>query len=172
MSRTLFEITDDMRALDDLITEAGGDITDPAVEEAFNAFWDENNKHMTEKVEAYCWLIREQESRAAARKQEAERMSRRAQIDMNSARSLKQRLVAALQVANVKRMETDNFKVWWQANGGKAPLILDEEKVPEGYIKMREVREPNKDLIRQHLADGVQLEFAQLGERGNSLRMG
>ena len=172
MNRTLFEITDDMRALDDLITEAGGDITDEAVEEAFNAFWDENSKNLDEKVEAYCWLIREQEARSTARKQEAERMNRRAQIDSNSARSLKQRLVAALQNADIKRLETENFKVWWQANGGKAPLILDEDNVPEDYVKFREIREPNKDLIRQKLADGVELSFAQLGERGCSLRLG
>ena len=85
---------------------------------------------------------------------------------------MKQRLVAALQGADIKRLETENFKVWWQANGGKAPLILDEENVPEDYVKLREIREPNKDLIRQKLADGVELSFAQLGERGNSLRMG
>lgn len=161
-----------MAALDQIITEAGGDISDPAVEEAFNQFFDENQANLKDKVENYCWLIKEIDSRSLARKAEAERLRRRAMIDTHSVSALKNRLRDALQSADINEVQTENHKVWVQRSGGKRALILNQEAIPPEYITMRELREPNKELIRQKLEDGIELPFASFAERGYGLRMG
>ena len=48
---TLLDITDDLRALDDLIESVGGDITDPSVDTAINNWLDELNTNLSEKVD-------------------------------------------------------------------------------------------------------------------------
>jgi hypothetical protein len=78
-----------------------------------------------------------------------------------------------LQTHNLKTVETPRYKLQLAKNGGKAPLILDESvpvaKLPERFQKVS--IDPNTVAIREALESGEHLNFAQLGERGMSMRI-
>ena len=83
MSRSLFNITEDLLALERILFETGGDITDPAVAEVVDSWFDELQGDLGQKVENYCQLIKDVEIRASNRKREEERMRRLRQVDEN-----------------------------------------------------------------------------------------
>lgn len=171
MSRSLFNITEDLLALERILFETGGDITDPAVSEVVDQWFDELQGDLNSKVENYCSLIKDIEIRASNRKREEERIRRLRQVDENIVKSLKTRMQQALDVLQIPRVNTGLFRVTVANNGGKQPMVLDETNVPAEYMATRIVTEVNKDLVRSHLEAGDDLPFAQLKERGRSLRI-
>lgn len=171
MNRTIFDITGDELALQELLTESGGDISDPAVADAVDAWFEELDKDLENKVQKYCYLIKEFEARAKTRREEAERLASRANVDDNSARSLKERLMFALNLIERPKVTTESFNIAVTRNGGATPIVIDEGAVPPEYQTVKTSSMPNRDLIRQRLEDGEQLPFAQLGDRGTHLRI-
>ncbi|MDH4139044.1 MAG: siphovirus Gp157 family protein [Coriobacteriia bacterium] len=164
----LLQITDDMQALDDLLAEVGGDVTDPKVSEIVDAWFAEIDANLTGKVDNYAALITSIRARADIRRAEAERLARRAQVDEASADWLAARLLAALDARGMKKLETDRYAVSVVGNGGKAPLLLDGE-VPADWTKTVTRTEPDKERIRLAIEAGQALPFARLGERGKRL---
>jgi hypothetical protein len=66
-------------------------------------------------------------------------------------------------------METARFRVTAAQNGGLAPLIITSVDIPEEFCRV--IREADKTLIRELLEAGERLPFAELGERGRSIRI-
>jgi hypothetical protein len=171
MPRTLFNITEDLLALDDILFESGGDATDERSAAAMDNWFDEIEGDFANKVEAYCCLIREIEHRCWSRKQEEERMRSIRKIDENTVKSLKDRMRHALDSLERTRVDTGMFRVTVAKNGGKQPLVIDEGSVPHEFTVTKVTSEPDKDLIRETLDKGGNLPFARLNERGRSLRI-
>lgn len=168
---TIFDIAEDMRALDDLLTECGGDISDPDAMVALDAFLMELESDLEGKVERYVRLCKELEARSAARKEEARRIAHRAKVDAASAAGLKRRLLDALLVMDRTRVETATFKVTVGKAGGKLPLVIDEGEIPEEYICRKVSESPDTDAIRAALDSGTTLPFATYGSRAVTLRV-
>lgn len=168
--RTLFEITGDLLALDELLFESGGDITGVEVSQAVDDWFSELDGDLTNKVDNYCSLIKEIELRASNRKHEEDRMRSLRKSDENAVKGLKRRMQEALDALGKKRIDTDLFRVTVAKNGGKQPMELDESAITDDYKKV--VYVPDKDAIRSALEGGVELPFAELKERGRSLRIG
>ena len=166
MSRTLLDISDDLRALDDLLFEVGGDLSDPRVQQAVDGWFAELSKDLDGKVDNYAALIKEMEGRAALRAEEAHRLSNRARIDGESAKWLKNRLKGVLEERGVKKLETRRFRVSIAGNGGKQPMQVDPE-VPSSFT--RTILETDHDAIRGALEAGENLAFARLLPRGTHL---
>ena len=164
----LFQITDDLAALDDLLAECGGDITNPDVAATVDAWLAELDQNLSGKVDNYAALITEIRNRAETRKAEAERLANRARIDENAADWLATVLKAALEARGVKKLETDRYTVSIVGNGGKQPLVLTGDVPPE-WCKFVEKIEVNRDKIRASLEAGETLPFATLGDRGRRL---
>jgi hypothetical protein len=171
MPQTLLDITDDLSALDDLLVEAGGDISDPAVSAAVDAWLDELGTALERKVDGYAALITTIEHRAEGRKAEAKRMADRARIDEASAASLRMRLKIALEARGIGKVETDRFRVSVQCSGGKQPVAVFGaiDQLPEWAKRIKTIVEPDKDKIRERLEAGDTLEFAVLQPRGTRL---
>lgn len=168
MNRTLLDITEDLQALDDLLTEAGGDIT--GVEATVDAWLAELEQDLKGKVDNYAALITAMNARADVRKAEADRLYHRSKVDANNARFLRERLKFALQQRGISKLETDRYKVGVSNAGGVAPLVIpDPTALPVEFIRVTEVREPDKDAIRKMLQSGQTVPGAQLGERGTCL---
>lgn len=170
--KTLFNITSDLQALDDLLFEVGGDINEETVAAVLDAWFIELEGDLVAKVEGYCCFIKELELRAANRKREAERMRKLAKSDENTVKGLKTRMQQALDFLGRTRVDTDMFRVTVAKNGGKQPMTLDETIVPEEFRTTVITQVPNKELIRHRLESGESLSFATLHERGRSLRIG
>ncbi len=165
--RTLYDIGEDMAAIDALLNELGGDVTDEQVDAALTAWMAEASTALATKVDGYLMLVRERQQTAAMRKEEAARLNALATVDANSADRLKERLHQFMVEKNILKIETDHFKVTLAKNGGKAPLVLNEDQVPIGFKRMQWTID--KDAIRDALETGKELPFANIGERGSHL---
>lgn len=178
--RTLLNITDDMQALDDLLHEAGGDVTDESVQQYVKQLTKELEDDLHNKVDGYISYIRHLELQAAARQEEAERLKKAADANHNSAKHLKERLKGILEKLGVKK--AGNVRQATVAgNGGKQPVWISDdvkehpEKLPERFQRVKVF--PDTDAIREALENGESLEdgdgwtFAQLEERGTHLRV-
>ena len=88
----------------------------------------------------------------------------------NAIKRLKQRLADAMIQMGKEEIKAGDNTIKLQNNGGKAPLILEEDKdVPESYMKV--ILEPDKEKIRKALEDGEELEFAHIAPRGKHIRI-
>ena len=168
---TLLKISQDILDLEDHLfalegdTEAQTEITDA---------WLSALDARDDKLDNYAALIREIELRAAARKEEAERLAKLVKQDMNHAEHLKNRLKFFFQTHQHKTIDTERFRISLVQNGGKTPVVLhtaDPEALPEGFRLELVQYKPNMEAIREALDRGEDLEFAEYGERGSNLRI-
>jgi hypothetical protein len=168
MNRTLLDITEDLQALDDLLTEAGGDIT--GVEGTVDAWLAELERDLTGKVDNYAALVTAMNARAEVRKAEADRLYHRAKVDTGNAKFLRDRLKVALEERGISKLETPRYKVGVSKAGGAAPVIIaDQSALPVDFIRVTEIREADKDAIRKALEAGKEVSGATLGVRGTYL---
>lgn len=164
--RTLFEISAELRGIEEALEMAEGEMT-PELEAWFSEITDDRDT----KVNNYCWLISELTDHAKFLREEAARFSEWAKVNENKATRLKDRLLEFFQAHGIQKLVTPHFKPRIQANGGVAPLLLSvqPEELPEEFQKV--VVTANQDEIRRVLSSGTELEFARLGERGFHLRI-
>lgn len=169
-SRSLFSISDDLEKLNELLDECGDDAQQ---QELINSWLEQLGEERDKKLDSYAALIAEMTARAEVRKAEAKRMMELASSDESRAKMLKNRLLQFFEKHNLKTVQTTRYKLQLQRNGGKAPLVLKEgvspTELPERFQKVS--IDPDTTAIREALERGEKLEFAQLGERGTSLRI-
>ena len=171
MNQTLYNIADDLRALEAILVEAGGDVSTPEAEAALAEWEAELSTNLAEKVDRYCSLISEIEVRAAARTAEAERLRDLARTDDRAALALRERLRFVWQARNLGPLQTARFRVSLARNGGKAPVSITAEadELPAWAVKTKTVVDVDKDAIRARLEAGETLPFASLLERGSRI---
>lgn len=176
MRKTLFEIGGDVLALDALLDELGGDISDDQVAATIDEWLLENQSALSSKLDSYAALIKEREAIAEARLDEAKRLNGLASADLNAAQRLKERLLFFFESYGIQKVETARYKVALQKHGGKLPLLLNEDltpaDVPEQFVvEVPATQRIDTAAIRAELEAGKTLEFARLGERGSSIRI-
>ena len=169
--RTLFEISNDLLQFYDRLEALGGDVTSPEVEQALDAWFAQLSHERNEKLDNYAALIRELEARAKTRKEEARRLADRARRDDEHAAYLKQRLLLFFQDHHLKTVETRRYRLTMQRSGGKTPVVLktDPEQLPTAYQRWKV--SADLDAIREALKEGADIDFAELGERRQFLRI-
>jgi hypothetical protein len=171
VKQTLYNIADDLRALESILLEAGGDISSPEALAAVEAWEVELETNLGSKIDNYCALISEIEARSSARKAEADRLADLARVDENAAKALRERLKFVFESRSLPTMQTERFRVSLARNGGKAPLDIrvGPDELPAWAVKRKTVVETDKDAIRARLEAGESLPFANLMERGSRL---
>jgi len=168
--RPLVLVHADQIALDDLLTEMGGDISDPAVAAAIDEWIDEIQRNIEKGTDRYVGLIREMELRAEARTNEAKRLKELASIDENAASRLRDRLKQFYDANSISKVKTERFNVTVQKNGGKAPLeLIDMAQVPEQFIEWQPALD--KEKVRTAIEKGEDVPGVRMLERGTSLRI-
>jgi hypothetical protein len=173
---TLREIGEDLQALEDLLAEVGGDVTDEEAEAAIDAWLREAAESESQKLDRYADLIDALVGRARLRREEAERISSLASTDENTVKRLKNRLLWYLSERGVDRIDTQLHRIVVANNGGRAPLLLDPAADLEAHKSTPYVRvryEWDTDAIREGLERGDRMAeaIAQLGERGKHVRV-
>lgn len=171
--QSLYDIEGDLIALWDLLAETGGDVSTPDVESTIDEWFASINNDLRTKVDGYCCLISEIESRAAARLTESTRLRQLANIDSRSAKGLRDRLHGFMERSGTKRLDTNRYRVTVAQNGGKRPLLVNDDVDPELWKDFAVQPPPEIDLaaLREHLDSGNVLEWARLGDRGSHLRI-
>ena len=125
------------------------------------------------KLDSYGVIIIELQADIEKIDQEIKRLTSKKKTIANSINYLKNMVMQTMGTLNTRKVKGDKFTWTIAKNGGKAPLIIDEDmpaiSLPEEY-QLWDVK-PNKDVIRQDLEAGKELPYARLGERGESLRL-
>jgi len=171
---TLFQISDDLRALADLVNDYEGDIDDPLMASAFDAWFAELEAAQATKLDSYVGLIRQWEMEGAAAKEESERWAMKASVRANRVQRLKARLMDYMTLTGQPKLTTaEGRTIAVQKNGGVLPIIpagwetsVDLDTYPQFS---KRVLDPK--AVRDALADGQAVPFAALGERGSHVRI-
>ncbi len=163
---TLFHIGEHFYALESLLIETDGEITDE-----IDAWLQEYEGKEEDKIDAYCYLIQ----RFTEISEEAKRLAARSSSYKVKANSLKERLKLYLQSRGKEKVETNRFTLTICGNGGLAPVHLLEDvtidKIPDQFIRV--VKEPDMHRIREALLNGDEFvhQFASVESRGTHLRI-
>lgn len=177
--KTLYDISAELSALEELMLEADGDVSDEQIEATIDKWFAEIADAEAEKIDAYCSLIRNWDVLARARKDEASRLNNERKILESSQARLKNRLLAYMTLHGKAKIQTARFQVYPQGNGGEAPMWVDPiylespELLPERFHKI----EANTKALREALEAGADLRdehgnvIAQLMPRGQHLRI-
>lgn len=148
---SLMEIVEHYQAVLDEIDAADGEVT-----EETGAKLDALGVSLEAKGEGYAAVIAMLEEHAVASRGLARRYAERAARKERQAKALKERLLAAMQATGKKKIETDTATIAIQ----KSPPSLNiTGPVPRAYCKEPE---PNASLIKEKLAEGLALDFAEL----------
>ena len=124
------------------------------------------------KIENYCKVIKNVESDIKALDEESKRLSEKKKVLENRVDRLKKTMFEAMKTVGKTKAGGQILKASIQKNGGKLPLIVDDidvSKLPDTYKKVEYTT--NNEAIREALDNGVTLDFARYGERGESLRI-
>lgn len=173
--RTLWNIEEDMLALEELLDETGGDIS--ACEAAFDQFQAELSSDFNRKADGYAGYIAELNARSEARKEESDRLLKRSKIDGSLAAFLKSRLKQTMESLGKQKHETTRYKLSVCNAGGKPALrIADDfvrqpEKLPEEFRQTVTTIKADSEKIRAALDAGQSLPFASLADKTTYLRI-
>lgn len=169
--RSLVEISDDLRAIDELMDEVGGELADASLEHWFDSITAEIGAQRDAKVDNYCALIDNLDAQAKRHREDAKRLAEWAQVDENKVRRLKERLLWFFEAQGLQRLVTAHYKPRIQSNGGVQPLAVNlrPEDLPEEF--QRVTVEADNDRIRTFLESGEELEWAELLPRQTHLRI-
>lgn len=167
---TLFDLSNRLASLEALLAEGLPDSPE-AEAELDRALAEElaTREAVEAKAEAYCGFIAELEATAAVRKAEADRMAKLAKSTAAQADRLRQGLREALIRLDLRKLSTTRYQIGLRKPGGKPALELDEFSVPTEFVTTEVVTHINKDLIRQTLESGQELDFARFAPRQDQL---
>lgn len=171
MARSLMLLSEDARALDDLLdgaAAANDGVLPKPMDDIIHDWLGELDKATADKAENIGWLLREWPARAKARREQAAQLLEQAHADEGRAERLRTYVVECLQRMGRTELEGKTLRLAMQKNGGKAPLVL-EGPVPPAFE--RHTVEPDRERIRAALERGEVVPGAVLGERGYSLRV-
>lgn len=174
MSKTLFEITEEMAELERLLDAHEDEDDIASVDkslESLLAWMTDITEQREAKIDAYAWIIREAEARErACRKVEFE-FGEKARQAQKRVSFMKERLIEHMNVLKKRTLVTEKFRFSIQSNGGQVPIVIDDpDKIPE-ELKNAPPAVPDKSAIRLMLEKSVDVPGARFGTRGVQLRI-
>lgn len=176
---SLFELTDDFKRLIDM---GYPEITDKDSEEEkaeksgeIEVFEDTLNMIMEsigDKADFYCYAMAMMRGRSDILKREIGRLTAMKKAIDNAESRMKERLQQTLEVMEESGIEKPEIKTDLRTiklvnNGGKQPMKVEEEKVPDKYKLI--IYQTDTERIRAELESGAKLDFAHLEPRGRHL---
>jgi hypothetical protein len=165
---TLREIEADLLALESLLLELGGDVTEDEADAAIDQWLAEIHDALTVKLDGYATLIKNAGYRAGVRREEAKRLGELASLDEALAARLKSRLLIFMKEHDRPEIQTPLHRLRVTTSGGlRAMTMVEGAEVPDEYM----MKVPDTKKIRSALESGVPLPFARLEERGQHLRI-
>lgn len=166
---TLERIEQDAAALDALLFETGGDLSDGA-DQAIEQFFAELDERRRAKVDGYGWRIQRARDDAAKWKALAAEFTRRARQAEATEEYLLRKMAGYMEAKQLEQLPGDVHTFAFQANGGKLPVVLldeDPAHFPPDCVRTT----VDKEAVRARLEAGDESIPAAIGERGRSLRL-
>lgn len=157
----LYELANEYAAIELALADSDGEIT-PEIQ----TMLDSVESELPAKVDGICSVFRHMMTRAAAAKEEAERILRLYQVRERAANRLKEYLKSNLERMGMTNIETDRFKVRIQKNSAPSVKVADgllPEDLPAEYVRFKP--EVNNSAIAmawkagKTLPDGVEVKI-------------
>lgn len=166
---SLYAIHADLQALESIIDDTGGELTEDA-EAQIQAWFAECEGKLADKADAYAQLIRVLDLKASIAREEAERLTALSAARCKAADNLKDRLKVVMQMHGLKKLESERFKFTVANNGGLLPIeVLDPSELPKEFQRIR--IEADGVAIRNSITAGVVPHGVVVKERGTHLRI-
>lgn len=169
----LYDIAADYRRLQDMLDAAD---TPEEMRQTLIDTLESLSGDFEDKVENMAALIAEYKATIEGCAAEIQRLTAKKLRAENAIDSIKKYIMAEMQFAGIQKVKAGTWQISIAKNGGKAPIVwkiepedLDLETLPEKYVKRTETI--NTATVRETLEAGGFLSFAELGERGESLRI-
>lgn len=154
---SLFEITNDMQTLYDMLTDPDADVQ--AVRDTLDGMMGE----LEVKASGYIAVLEQMDMEQKKAEEMYKFFKEKADARKNGIKRMKDAIKWAMINLNLDKIEAGNYTIKLQANGGKLPLQIVGD-VPDNFKRI--IYEDDTELIRKHLENGETLGFAYLEERG------
>ena len=151
----LIEITTQAQQIEKMLIESDGEIT-PELE-AIIAF---NSKELAVKIDGYDHIIDRLNASAEFLKKKENEIKQARQSVENFADNLKDRIKHAMIEMNLDKIEGES--IYFKLSRSKPSVVVYEDLLPLEYQETKFV--PNKEMIKQDLEKGIQVEGAILKE--------
>jgi Gp157 protein len=125
--RSLYEIGEDLHALEEMLTDTEGEIPEGEIGAAIEEWFDQLGEERDEKIRRMCALIEMMRFSAEACDEEARRLAKLRRASENGAERLKERLKKFFEEHKIQKLDLRIFKPRIQINGGFLPLIYPQE---------------------------------------------
>ena len=169
----MYEMADALRSLADQLDNAE---TSEDMRQVLIDTMESLDMDFEDKAESMMSIIANNNAMIAGCKAEIKRLTDKVQRLQNQNDSIKAYMMMCMKMSGKTKMQAGTWQISIAKNGGKAPLLwkvdpdeLDLKALPEKYVKRTE--EINTAAVRETLEAGGFLSFAELGERGESLRI-
>lgn len=130
---SLYQLTDELEALEDDLIASGGEITDE-----MNERYDRLLEMEADKVEGYIAMIRKFEASEEAIKAERKRLQKAERSMRRSADNLKDRLAAAMRRRSEEAHETRLGKVRLQQAPQRSVVVdVPADQLPDGFKRIK-----------------------------------
>lgn len=156
---SLTSLANQVSQLTKLLIESGGEITKD-MELAF----DENTKSLSEKVDKYYYLLKHLEKQEEYFK-ELELEAKQARTTLSNARdALKDRLVNTCHTLSTTELVGNSYRFKLQSAKSRLVITKPAHDFDEKYQIVETVYQVNKDLIRQDVESGLEVDGCSLEE--------
>lgn len=166
----MYDIAADYRRLQDLLDAAD---TPEEMRQTLTDTLESVAGDFADKAEAMAALAAEYKAIFEGCKAEIARLTGKAARAENAIESIKRYLKAEMEFTGQRKLTAGTWQISIAKNGGKAPIEWDEdiepEELPERFLSIS--YKIDTAAVRDALEAGEVLDFAKLGERGESLRI-
>lgn len=162
---TLYSLTSSMIELLNIAQDS--DLDAETLQDTMEAM----NGEYEEKLEGYAIIIKELEAEQAKFSSESKRLKEESDRIGKNIDRMKKCVFESMKAVGEKKVQTEHFKWSIAKNGGKLPLICDDDPSNVPAIFHKTTVTVDKDKIRAALDNGEKLDFACYGERGESVRL-
>lgn len=126
-----------------------------------------------QKLDSYGVVINELSNDIENIEKEIKRLTEKKRTIDNNITRMKGAIKTAMDAIGKKKIQGNKFTWTIAKNGGKRPVVFKEGynilSIPERFQDW--TVKPDREVIREALENGEELDFATLGERGESLRL-
>lgn len=158
---SLFQLSEDLLALDALMTEAGGELTPEA-----EAFLEEYAKKLATKTDSLGWFWRTLEARIAGFKKIGDDLAAKRKTEENKLARIRSYVLACMRNLGAKKLEGQVYTLAVQANGQRSfqllePYLSHPELLPSQFVKKVTRYEPDLEALKAAtIAAGDALAFS------------
>ena len=130
LSTTLFQLSQEMMAIEDALWESGGELT-PELEQAMA----ENAESIAKKVDGYNAVIRSLTHKATVLEVEIKRLTAMKKVAENAQKRIKEHVLETMNAFGIEKLEGAYCKI---SKSTSTKTEVDEEKLLQAYMPMLE----------------------------------